>query len=95
MAYIKLENNLVIQKQPNPQDGFIEAPDDVVCGMVKNGDGYVVPPKVESSEERIQELKQLLKDSDYVALSDYDKEKPELLKQRQEWRNELRNLENV
>jgi len=45
-------------------------------------------------ESKINKLKQLLKDTDYVALSDYDKEKPEVLKLRQEWRDELRKLEN-
>jgi len=45
-------------------------------------------------EFKINELKQLLKDTDYVALADYDKDKPEILKQRQEWRNEIRKLEN-
>jgi len=45
-------------------------------------------------EAKVNELKNLLKDSDYVALADYDKEKPELLKSRQEWRDELRKLEN-
>jgi hypothetical protein len=42
---------------------------------------------------RIAELKQLLADTDYVALSDYDKSKPELLAQRQAWREEIRTLE--
>ena len=46
MKFIKLdENNIVIQSQPNAQDGFIEAPDSVVCGMVKVGDNYEVPAK--------------------------------------------------
>ena len=42
---------------------------------------------------RILELKQLLRDTDYVALSDYDKSKPEVLSQRQAWREEIRTLE--
>ena len=42
---------------------------------------------------RIVELKQLLAETDYVALSDYDKDKPEVLAQRQEWREEIRALE--
>jgi hypothetical protein len=44
-------------------------------------------------EERIAELKQFLRDTDYVALSDYDKDKPEILLQRQAWREEIRQLE--
>lgn len=43
---------------------------------------------------RINELKSFLAQTDYVALSDYDKEKTDVLKQRQEWRQELRELES-
>ena len=42
---------------------------------------------------QIAALKQLLADTDYVALSDYDKSKPEVLTQRQAWRDEIRTLE--
>ena len=42
---------------------------------------------------RITELKQLLRDTDYVALSDYDKAKPDVVAQRQVWREEIRQLE--
>ena len=44
---------------------------------------------------RIAELKQLLSSTDYVALADYDKSKPEVLAQRQAWREELRTLEAI
>jgi hypothetical protein len=54
-------------------------------------DPYVPPPP--TSEERIAELKRLLAETDYVALSDYDKDKPEVLAQRQVWRDEIRVLE--
>lgn len=37
------ENGVVIQKQPYAQDGFVEIPSDVVCGMVWNGDEYETP----------------------------------------------------
>jgi hypothetical protein len=43
---------------------------------------------------RHSELKRLLIETDYVALADYDKEKPELIIQRQEWRVELREIES-
>jgi hypothetical protein len=46
-----------------------------------------------SKEARILELQQLLRDTDYVALSDYDKDKPDVLAQRQAWRAEIRELE--
>ena len=42
---------------------------------------------------RIAELKQLLADTDYVALSDYDKDKTDVIAQRQAWRDEIRELE--
>jgi hypothetical protein len=42
---------------------------------------------------RIAELKQLLAETDYVALSDYDKDKPDVIAQRQLWRDEIRELE--
>ena len=41
---------------------------------------------------RISELKQLLRDTDYVALADYDKDKTDILAQRATWRTELRGL---
>lgn len=46
-----------------------------------------------TTSARIAELKQLLASTDYVALADYDKSKPEVLAQRQAWREELRTLE--
>jgi len=41
---------------------------------------------------RIAELEQKLRDTDYVALADYDKERPDMLAQRQAWRDEIREL---
>jgi bifunctional ADP-heptose synthase (sugar kinase/adenylyltransferase) len=57
----------------------------------------VDPAKLQAKQnaERIAELKQLLADTDYVALSDYDKDKPDVLAQRQAWREELRELEQT
>jgi hypothetical protein len=46
-------------------------------------------------EQRITELKQLLRDTDYVALSDYDKDKADVKAQRQAWRDEIRTLEGT
>lgn len=53
------------------------------------------PAKVQklANEKRIAELKQLLADTDYVALGDYDQDKPEIKAQRQAWREEIRTLE--
>ena len=58
---------------------------------------YVPPTQVEldavQTSARIAELKELLASTDYVALADYDKSKPDVLAQRQAWRVELRALE--
>lgn len=45
-----------------------------------------------TKDNRVLELKQLLRDTDYVALPDYDKDKADVLIQRQVWREELRGL---
>ena len=44
-------------------------------------------------EQRITELKQLLADSDYKVLPDYDKTTDDIKAQRQAWRDEIRTLE--
>jgi len=49
--------------------------------------------QAKANAERLVELKRLLAETDYVALSDYDKDKPEVLAQRQAWRDEIRALE--
>jgi NAD(P)H-dependent FMN reductase len=49
--------------------------------------------QAKAAKERIAELKQLLRDTDFVALPDYDKDKPDVLAQRQAWRDEIRELE--
>ena len=49
--------------------------------------------QVAIQQARIAELKTLLRDTDYIALSDYDKDKPEVIAQRAAWRAEIRQLE--
>jgi len=49
--------------------------------------------QVAVQQARIAELKAFLRDTDYVALSDYDKDKPEIITQRAAWRAEIRELE--
>lgn len=44
--------------------------------------------------EQIANLKSMLRDTDYVSLPDYDKDKPEVLAQRAEWRSEIRELQD-
>ena len=48
---------------------------------------------LEPTLARIAELQTLLRDTDYIALSDYDKDKPEVIAQRAAWRAEIRQLE--
>ena len=42
---------------------------------------------------RVAELKRKLAETDYITLPDYDKDKPEVLADRQTWRDEIRQLE--
>jgi hypothetical protein len=44
-------------------------------------------------QERIEELKQLIANSDYKVLPDYDKPNEDIKVQRQAWRDEIRKLE--
>jgi hypothetical protein len=46
-------------------------------------------------EARIAELKRLLTESDYKVLPDYDKPDETIVVQRQEWRDEIRLLEQA
>lgn len=52
------------------------------------------PSPEQVKQSRIAELKQLLRETDYVVLPDYDKEKPDVIAQRAAWRAEVRELEN-
>jgi hypothetical protein len=69
-------------KQTQPTDAEIEAE-------------FARLTAIEPIKARIAELKQLLRDTDFVALPDYDKDKPDVLAQRQAWRDELRELEQT
>ena len=60
---------------------------------LKTAEQKIEEAALEAKESRILELKQLLRDTDYVALADYDKSKPDVLAQRQAWREEIRTLE--
>ena len=54
---------------------------------------YAAEEAMRNKRHRIAEIKQLLRDTDYIALSDYDKDKPEVIAQRAAWRAEIRQLE--
>lgn len=44
MAYVLVQDGVVVQKQPDPADGFIEAPESVVCGFLYAGGEFTQPP---------------------------------------------------
>ena len=52
-------------------------------------------PNNSDTLQKISELKSKLVSTDYVTLSDYDKDKPEILADRQAWRDEIRQLEQT
>lgn len=62
MRFAKIENNIVIQIQPNLEDGFIEVDDSVCCGMVLENGKFIVSIVSKTEEEieveRIQSIKQ-------------------------------------
>jgi len=61
--------------------------------QIKTAEDIAAEATAQVRDARIAELKQFLRDTDYVALSDYDEDKPEVLAQRQAWRDEIRELE--
>ena len=72
MAWVKIENNIVVQKQPYQEDGFVEVADTVICGMEQVGDSFVVPPQSFDSAMANLRAKRnaLLLQTDFYALSD-------------------------
>tara|TARA_X000001316_G_C889058_1_gene11509 strand:- start:149 stop:478 length:330 start_codon:yes stop_codon:yes gene_type:complete len=72
MAWVKIENNIVVQKQPYQEDGFVEVADTVICGMEQVGDSFVVPPQSFDSAMANLRAKRnaLLLETDFYALSD-------------------------
>ena len=66
MTFIKIENGVVVQKQPNAQTGFIEFNSPVVCGQlytaVEGEEGTVANPVPSAQQVRdstMQQLKQI------------------------------------
>ena len=60
---------------------------------LKTADDLAKEKEVSEAQAKIAELKRNLSDTDYVTMPDYDKDKPEVLAQRQAWREEIRTLE--
>ena len=73
MAYVKIENGIVVHKTYEVDDNLVNVPDSVCCGMIQNADGTFSNPPV-STEELISRLReqrnQVLKQSDWMANSD-------------------------
>lgn len=73
MAFVKIENGIVVQKQPNAQDGFIAAPDMVVCGQIRQEDGsFTDPPPPDETVKRQYEVAVQGKMDDAAKLAGYD-----------------------
>jgi hypothetical protein len=62
--------------------------------VIKTAEQIAAEQEAQAREQRIAELKQLLIDSDYKVLPDYDKPNEAIKAQRQAWREEIRTLEN-
>jgi len=104
MSYaVQVENDIVTQVailapgQGCP-DGWVQS--DTLVGIgYSYANGGFWPPATDTPSpeevvaEKIAELKQMLRDTDYVALPDYDQDKPDVLANRQTWREEIRTLE--
>ena len=75
MSFVLIDkDNIVIQKSDSgEQAGFVSAPDDVICGMIKEGDDYIRPPishRFSPEEVLRQQRKGLLDETDWWATSD-------------------------
>ena len=62
--------------------------------VIKTAEQIAAEQDAQAREQRIAELKQLIADSDYKVLPDYDKPNEAIKAQRQAWRDELRTLKN-
>ena len=58
MIYVKIENGVVVQKQPYAEDGFIEAADHILPGYTHDGSDFSEP--VKTDEELIGKIKILI-----------------------------------
>ena len=69
MKYAKIESNKVVQVQPYPEDGFVEIPDSIVCGMIKETDGTFVNPPIPQKQldaQKVAEAKTYLSSTDWI-----------------------------
>lgn len=69
--FVKVENGVVVQIQPNDQKGFIEAPADVSIGHKYDGKKFSPPAPVPAGLNKIRARRdQLLKACDWTQLPD-------------------------
>lgn len=47
MAYGLIIDNILVQKQPYPQEGFVEISDSAVCGQIWDGGNFINPEPTE------------------------------------------------
>jgi len=92
MSFVLIDkDNIVIQKSDSgEQAGFIPAPDDVGCGMIKEGNSYIRPPishRFTPEEVLRSERKRLLDKTDWWATSDRT-----ITDEQKAYRQELRDL---
>ena len=62
MKYGKIENNIVVQVQPNFEDGFVEIADNVEAHMEQKADGSFDFPQsyydaIQSEKDRLENIK--------------------------------------
>ncbi len=57
MKFVKIEDGVVVQKQPYAAPGFIEAPDDVCCGQLLQEDGSFSNPPTDPDAEKMSAIR--------------------------------------
>ena len=67
--------------------------DEAIAAMLQHNPEFEPEPWDFDVQARIAELRQKLIDTDYVGLADYDKDQPKLKAKRQQWRDEIRELQ--
>ena len=98
--YTKRKRDEMFARKPYPSWQFNEETLEWSAPVPKPWDGdewdeekgeWVITEQ--SAHSRIEYYKKRLAETDYVALSDYDKDQPEVKAQRQEWRELIRELQ--
>ena len=62
MKYGKIENNIVVQVQPNQEEGFVEIADNVEAQMEQKADGSFDFPQshydaIQAEKDRLEQVK--------------------------------------